>query len=98
MPGVARLGDPISTGHGCDGATTLTGPSGDVFADGIAVERAGDPTVSHRVSGRGCSVSHVAAINAGSGSVFVNGKPLARIGDSADAGSITGGSGTVFAG
>ena len=38
MPGVARLGDPISTGHGCDGATTLTGPSGDVFADGIAAD------------------------------------------------------------
>jgi uncharacterized Zn-binding protein involved in type VI secretion len=98
MPAIARIGDSISTGHGCDGATTLTGPSGDVFANELGVERAGDPTVSHRVSGRGCSVSHVAAINAGSGTVFVNSRPVARIGDSADAGSITGGSGTVFAG
>ena len=98
MPAVARIGDTISTGHGCDGTTTLTGPSGNVFANNIGIERQGDPTVSHRVSGRNCSVSHVAAVNAGSGSVFVNNKPIARIGDSADAGSITSGSSNVFAG
>lgn len=97
MPAVARIGDSIATGHGCDGTTTLTGPSGNVFVNGLGVERAGDPTVSHRVSGRNCSVSHAAAVNAGSGNVFVNNKPIARVGDSADAGSITSGSPTVFA-
>ena len=97
MPLVARIGDTIATGHGCDGTTTLTGPSGNVFAYNKGVERQGDPTVSHRVSGRGCSVSHTAAINAGSANVFVNNKPIARIGDSADAGSITSGSPNVIA-
>lgn len=98
MPAVARIGDSIATGHGCDGSTTLTGPSGNVFVNGLGVERQGDPTVVHRLTGRNCSVSHTAAVNAGSGTVFVNGKPIARIGDSADAGSITSGSATVFAG
>lgn len=97
MPAVARLGDTISTGHGCDGTTTLTGPSGNVFANNIGIERQGDPTVVHRLTGRRCSVTHAAAVNAGSGNVFVNGKPIARVGDSADAGSITSGSPNVFA-
>lgn len=98
MAEVARIGDTIATGHGCDGTTTLTGPSGDVYANNLGIERQGDPTVSHRVSGRNCSNSHTAAVNAGSGTVFVNNKPIARLGDSADAGSITSGSPTVFAG
>jgi uncharacterized Zn-binding protein involved in type VI secretion len=98
MPAVARIGDSLATGHGCDGTTTLTGPSGDVFANSRGVERQGDPTVVHALTGLGCSISHRAAVNAGSGTVFVNNKPIARIGDSADAGSITSGSPTVFAG
>ena len=97
MPAVARIGDSITTGHGCDGTTTLTGPSSDVFANNIGIERQGDPTVVHRLTGHGCSVSHSASINVGSSNVFVNDKPIARIGDSADAGSITSGSPTVFA-
>jgi uncharacterized Zn-binding protein involved in type VI secretion len=98
MAEVARIGDTIATGHGCDGTTTLTGPSGDVFANERGIERQGDPTISHRVSGRNCSNSHIAIVNAGSGTVFVNNKAIARLGDSADAGSITSGSPTVFAG
>lgn len=97
MPAVARIGDSIATGHGCDGTTTLTGPSGDVFANNIGIERQGDPTVVHRLTGRGCSVRHTAVINVGSGNVFVNNKPIGRVGDSADAGSITSGSPNVFA-
>ena len=98
MAPVARIGDSIATGHGCDGTTTLTGPSSDVFANNLGVERQGDPTVVHRLTGKGCSVTHTAAVNAGSGTVFVNNKAIARIGDSADAGSITSGSPSVFAG
>lgn len=98
MAPVARIGDSITTGHGCDPVTTLTGPSGNVFANSRGVERQGDPTVIHRLTGKGCSISHTAAINSGSGTVFVNNKPIARVGDSADAGSITSGSPTVFAG
>jgi uncharacterized Zn-binding protein involved in type VI secretion len=98
MPAVARLGDTIATGHGCDGTTTLTSPSGDVFANNIGIERQGDPTVTHRYGGRGCSAQHAVSIVAGSGTVFVNNKPIARIGDPVDSGSITSGSPTVFAG
>jgi uncharacterized Zn-binding protein involved in type VI secretion len=98
MSPVARIGDSIATGHGCDGTTTLTGPSSNVFANNLGVERQGDPTVVHRLTGKGCSVTHTAAINVGSGTVFVNNKAIARIGDSADAGSITSGSPSVFAG
>lgn len=98
MPAVSRIGDTIATGHGCDGTTTLTGPSDDVFTNNIGTERQGDPTVVHKISGRNCSVSHSAVVNVGSGTVFVNNKPIARIGDSADAGSIIAGSSDVFAG
>jgi uncharacterized Zn-binding protein involved in type VI secretion len=97
MPAVARIGDSIATGHGCDGTTTLTGPSTNVFANNIGIERQGDPTVVHRLTGRGCSVSHTAVVNVGSGNVFVNNKAIGRVGDSADAGSITSGSPNVFA-
>ena len=97
MPAVARIGDTIATGHGCDGTTTLTGPSTNVFANNIGIERQGDPTVVHRLTGRGCSVTHTAVINVGSGNVFVNNKAIGRVGDSADAGSITSGSPNVFA-
>ena len=40
---------------------------------------------------------HVANVNAGSLNVFVVGIAVARIGDSADAGAMTSGSGNVFA-
>jgi len=98
MPGVCRIGDATTTGHGCDGTTTVTGPSGDVFCNSLGVERLGDPTVSHDTpAGDGCA-AHTSAIKAGSGTVFTNGKPTARIGDACDGGAITGGSGNVFAG
>ena len=98
MPGVCRIGDGTTTGHGCDGTTTVTGPSGDVFCNGKGVERLGDPTVSHDTpAGLGC-VAHTSSISAGSSTVFVNSKAIARIGDACDGGAITGGSGNVFAG
>ena len=101
MPAVARDGDSTSTGHECDGTTTITGPTGanvHVFANGIPVECAGDPTADHAYGGKNCSAHHVAAINVGSGTVFVGGKALARIGDSTDSGAISSGSPNVFAG
>jgi uncharacterized Zn-binding protein involved in type VI secretion len=101
MPAVARQGDPTTTGHGCDGTTTVTDPTGagaKVYANNIAVECKGNPTAPHTIpSGRFC-VNHNAVINAGSGTVFVGGVAIARVGDSTDGGSITAGSPTVFAG
>ena len=102
MPAVTRDGDATTTGHGCDFTTTVTGPSTDVFCNTKGVERKTDPTAAHTMP-NGASppvcVSHSGAvINAGSGTVFVNSKAIARIGDSCDGGAITGGSSNVFAG
>ena len=98
MPGVTRDGDATTTGHGCDDTTTVTGPSTNVFCNTKGVERKTDPTSAHTIlSGLSC-VPHSAVINAGSGTVFVNSKSIARIGDSCDDGAITGGSSNVFAG
>ena len=102
MPGVTRDGDATTTGHGCDATTTVTGPSTNVFCNSLGVERKTDPTAAHTIP-NGASppvcVSHSGAvINAGSSTVFVNGKAIARIGDSCDGGNITGGSSNVFAG
>ena len=99
MPAVVRTGDSLSTGHGCTATTTLDTPSqSTVFANGILICRVGDPTVSHPFPPDPPCAPHVANINAGSSTVFVVGAAVGRIGDSADAGAITSGSPTVFAG
>lgn len=98
MPAVARQNDSFKTGHGCTTVSKITGPSSDVFANGIGVERKGDPSVVHTInSGKKCR-PHQVNIKSGSSTVFVNGKPIARVGDSIDNGSISSGSPTVFAG
>lgn len=98
MPAVARQNDQFKTGHPGDAVSKLTGPSSDVFADGIGVERQGDPSVPHRIQNGSQVSTHTVKISGGSSTVFVNGKPIARVGDSIDAGKISTGSSTVFAG
>jgi len=49
MPAVVRVGDSLSTGHGCAGSTTLASANqGSVYANGILVAVVGAPTVSHK--------------------------------------------------
>ena len=100
MPAVTRFGDSSTTGHGCSGTTTVAGPSTNVKCNSKGVERKGDPTAGHTIPAGSppVCVPHAAFINAGSGTVFVNGKPIARVGDSADSGAITTGSSNVFDG
>jgi len=104
MPAVARFGDVTSTGHGCSATTTLAGPSTNVFCNTKGVERKGDPLAAHTIPFTSGSppvtvcIPHAAVINAGSGTVFVNSKAIARVGDSADGGAIATGSSNVFAG
>ena len=99
MPEVSRKGDELSTGHICATTTTLDTPGqGTVFAEGILVARKGDSTVSHAFPPDPPCAPHTANVNAGSGTVFVVGKACARVDDSADAGKMTSGAGTVFAG
>ena len=100
MPAVCREGDSLSTGHACAGSTTIADSNTDdtVRANGIPVIVVGAPTVSHPFPPVPICAPHVANLNAGSSSVFINGKAVGRVGDSADAGSMTSGSPDVFAG
>ena len=101
MPGVTRKDDVTTTGHGCSATTTVVGPSTNVFCNTRGVERKTDPTAAHTIP-NGASppvcIPHSASITEGSGTVFVNGKAIARITDACDGGEITSGSDNVFAG
>ena len=98
MPAVSREGDSLTTGHLCDTTTVLDTPGqGTCFANSILIARKTDPTVSHAFPPVPACVPHVANVNVGSPNVFVEGLAVARIGDSTDAGAMTGGSGNVFA-
>lgn len=98
MPAVVRVGDSLSTGHGCAGSTTLGGANqGSVFVNGILAAVVGAPTVAHPFPPDPPCAPHVAFLNSGSPNVFIEGKPVGRVGDSADAGAMTSGSSNVFA-
>ena len=96
MPAVARVGDAGAV-H-CSSYTIATGSS-DVFIDGRAVARNGDSsTVHQKPSGKKC-VSHVSQIIASGSTVFVNGLPIAVVGDKlSDCTQIIEGSESVFIG
>lgn len=103
MPAVVRDGDSLSTGHGCDGSTTLANPGDNdsVYANSILGAVPGADTVSHLIENPAppppLCISHTAKLNAGSPNVFINGNPWGRIGDSADKGAMKSGSPNVFA-
>ena len=94
MPAVSRMGD-VCTGHGCFPPRANTDGSGDVFVNGVGAHRQGDGWESHQCG----DSAHASALASGSSTVFVNGKPLARIGDPVACGSaVAMGSSSVFAG
>ena len=85
-----RLGD-ICSGH--DGAPPrkCVEASPDVFIEGLGAHRQGDLWAVH--------VGHDGRLAKGSDTVFINGKPAARVGDMITCGSIAAtGAGTVFIG
>ena len=105
MPGCARVNDTINTGHGCDTTATIIVGSNNVFVNGkvqhLRVQIFRPHTITNPVKTPGappCIAHPGQKVNAGSETVKVNGKAMARIGDSADLGSVTGGSTNVFAG
>jgi len=99
MPGIARQGDNVITGHGCDTTTTIQQGSPNVRINGRGAAYAGAALAPHTITNSvpipPC-ISHSAQVNAGYGRVLVNGRPIARYGDSADAGSISSSSGDVL--
>ncbi len=99
MPAVSRKGDSLTTGHICATTTTLTTPGqSTVFANKILIARITDKTVAHPFPPAPTCANHTAVVNVGSNTVFAVGLAMARIGDSTDAGAMTTGSDTVFAG
>ena len=99
MPGISRKGDALTTGHICVSTTTLAAPTqATVYANGKAIARKTDPTVSHQIGVPPLCSGHVAAVTGGSSTVYVVGLKCARDTDGADAGALTEGSETVFAG
>jgi uncharacterized Zn-binding protein involved in type VI secretion len=96
MPGAARVGD-TDTGHGTYAPDTVKTGSPNVFVNGIAVARTGDPHGVHINTVTPFDI-HTAVCGPGSGSVFVNGLPVFRIGDPVDGATQAAGSGNVIVG
>ena len=92
---VCRKGDS-STGHSGFYPRPNDQGSSDVFINGIGAHRQCDHWVVH------CNptpVCHDGVLSGGSGTVFVNGKPLGRVGDDISCGDVVAtGSPNVFAG
>jgi len=98
MPEVAREGDEISTGHGCDTTSTIKGHAEKCYAEGKAIARKGDVITTHKINhGDDCD-PHVVHIAEGSSTVFCEGKAIARKNDKVDKGKITGHASKVFSG
>ena len=101
MPAIARAEDvdTITTGHGCDGTAQIRGTlQTKVFVNGTLAAVKGDAIAPHTILSGSVCVPHSSVVNEGSSKVFFGGIQVARVGDSADAGQITTGSPSVFAG
>ena len=101
MPKVVRIGDSLSTGHGCESETELdTSNQGvdNVYANNLLICVEGALTPEHPFPPDPPCNPHVAQLNTGSATVKINYIKVGRIGDSADAGAMSSGSTTVFAG
>ena len=101
MPGISRHNDRAATGHGCSRTANCIATARSVFINGIRVLRPGDKLKPHFIPNLApppkC-ILHKAKVNRGSPTVFAEGKPVARRGDSADLGAMIGASRNVFAG
>ena len=97
MPAVVRLGD-MSSGHPhCYPARPSTSASVDVFCNNIGVHRLGDSWATHGACP--AHAPHGGIASSGSSTVYVNGKPVCRIGDAISCGdTMATGSADVFAG
>jgi uncharacterized Zn-binding protein involved in type VI secretion len=100
MPAVAVCTvDTITTGHGCDGTALIQGSlQTKVTIGGKRVAVQGDAIAPHTINAGPVCVPHSSVINAGSSKVTIAGIPVARVGDSADAGSVATVSGKVSCG
>ena len=98
MPGVARQSDK-STGHGCFAPTPITtSVASSVFTNGRRTAKVGSKCIPHKC-GTTTHAGSTRAISQGSGTVRVEGSPIARLGDRIACGDSVGqASGNVYAG
>ena len=100
MPAISRnRRDLARTGHACTTVIGTRASQFSVFANGSAIVRPGDSLLPHTilVCCPARCVGHRAKIKRGSPNVFVQGIPVARVGDGADMGRMIQGSPNVFA-
>ena len=88
---VAYKGSDCTTGHGCDTNVKVNGGSSNVIIGGLKnVARRNDPLEDHSINNQSpppnCIPHLGQKVNEGSATVFVNGEPIARVGDSVDVG------------
>ena len=98
MPAAALAEDTskVSTGHGCDGTTTIKGTlQTTVRINGIIAAVKDDVLTDHTILSGDVCVPHTAYVNAGSSTVKIAGIPVARVDDSADGNKIISGSDNV---
>ena len=104
MPSVAYKGSDCTTGHGCDTNVNINSGSANVIIGGNKnVARQDDSLEDHSIDNPSpppdCIPHTGQKVNEGSASVFVNDRPIARVGDSVDVGGeITEGESSVVAG
>lgn len=93
MPPAARIGDAVVTGHLCTPATTIASTlQSKVFIGGPLAAVLGAPLTPHTWKPGSSCVPHPGQIvNVGSSKVFIGGIAAARLGDSADLGSVSSG-------
>lgn len=87
MPAIVREGD-ICTGHGCWPPRPAISSSKTVFSDGRGVVRKGDRYAVHCKPCGKNPACHDSFVTEGSSSVFVDGIPVARVGDPIACGSL----------
>ena len=99
---IARQGDTVATGHGCDTVTTILEGESTVIVEGQPVAHRSSPLAPHTITNPAlippCIPHPNQIVNVGSETVLVGGLGIARFGDSADQGTITSGARTVIAG
>jgi uncharacterized Zn-binding protein involved in type VI secretion len=99
MPAAARLGDLITTGHACDGTSTIAGNlQSKVIINNIIAAVLGDPIAPHTILVGSVCVPHSATVGGSSEKVFFENIKAARVGDAADADKIIEGSPDVIIG
>tara|TARA_Y100001938_G_scaffold149131_1_gene234968 strand:+ start:1219 stop:1515 length:297 start_codon:yes stop_codon:yes gene_type:complete len=98
MPKISRHKDRCKTGHPCTGSAPVNATQYTVFANRKPVLRKGDPVQPHTILVGVRCLMHKAKVRRGSRKVFAKGIGVARRGDSADKGAMTGASQNVVAG